>query len=66
MGLLEDDEESQRRGVVALAYLVRRDNTVPDFDPELQRNMAKLVDWLPFRMAGMHLCMEPYSALITY
>ena len=57
MGLLEDDEESQRRGVVALAYLVRRDNTVPDFDPELQRNMAKLVDWLPFRMAGMHLCL---------
>jgi hypothetical protein len=60
MGLLEDDEESQRRGLVVLAYhLYRRENIVPDFDPELQRKMTTLADWLPFRMAGMHLCMDP-------
>jgi hypothetical protein len=61
MGQLEDDEESQRRGLVVLAYhLCRRENAVPDFDQGLQRKMAKLVDSLPVRMAGIHFCMNPH------
>jgi hypothetical protein len=62
IGLLEDDEESQRRGLVFLSYyLYRRENTVPDIDLELQLKLAEMADWLPFRMVGIHLCVDPHS-----
>jgi hypothetical protein len=61
MGLIEDDEESQRRGVVLVAYYVcRLDNAVSEIDWELHRNMNTFADWIPFRIVGMHLCTDPH------
>lgn len=54
MATFEDDEESQRRGLVGLIYFVR-ENTA-EFDHELHSKMPKLMEWLPFRVAGIHLC----------
>jgi hypothetical protein len=54
LATIEDDEESQRRGVVGLLYFVG-ENTV-EFDQAIHSKLPKLLEWLPCKVAGFHLC----------
>ena len=56
MSVFEDDEESQRKGLVGLLYFIG-DNSL-GFDGDLHSKMPKLVDWLPIRVAALHLCTD--------
>jgi hypothetical protein len=56
MSQFEDDEESQRRGVVGLLYFLGPN--AMEFDRDLQSSMPRTMDWLPCRTNGLHLCSD--------
>jgi hypothetical protein len=52
MRSVEDDEEAQKRGVVACAYFLGG----LDFDPQLVRKSGNLRNALPVRLDAVHFC----------
>jgi hypothetical protein len=57
MSLLED-EEAQRKGVVAIFYNVGIDKFASMLDSSLMRNGTKSMESLPLRLTGIHYCYD--------
>ena len=60
MSVLED-EEVQKRGIVAVAYEVG--DTPPPFDYELVRREIHKMKCIPIRVAGGHFCTNSNPAM---
>jgi hypothetical protein len=53
---LAEDEENQRRGLVAILYQIG--STGSDADPELFREASAAASYIPIRFSGVHFCMD--------
>ena len=56
MSMIEDDENSQKRGIVGLMYFMGEKSI--NFDHELHTNLPAMLDWLPVRVKSLHLCTD--------
>ena len=56
MAAFEDDEDSQKRGIVGLMYFMGENSL--HFDRELHTNLPAMLDWLPVRVKSLHLCTD--------
>jgi hypothetical protein len=54
--LAEESEETQKRGVVGLLYFVGGNQL--EFDRDLHTRTPGLLEWMPLRVAGLHLCSD--------
>ena len=52
MFAMAEDEETQKRGAVGVFYF----STTLEFARELQQRKAKLLQWIPLRYGGAHVC----------
>jgi hypothetical protein len=65
---MAEDEETQRRGVVGIAYFIgQKFGSEMDFD--LSSRAPRLLEWIPFRVSAMHFCsddprLRAFNALI--
>jgi hypothetical protein len=51
-----EDEETQIRGMVAIAYFMG--NTASEFNPSLIARLPGILEWVPLRFSGLHVCFE--------
>jgi hypothetical protein len=56
---MAEDEETQRRGTVGMFYF----SATLEFARDLQQRKAKLMDWIPLRQIGAHVCSNDRSLL---
>jgi hypothetical protein len=52
-----EDEETQRRGVVAIMYFIGQ-KVAPELDFDFHSRAPRLFEWLPVRFSAMHLCSD--------
>jgi len=57
MATVEDDEESQRAGAVALLYLFGN-HVSTSFDHELHSRVPQALEDMPVRICGLHMCSD--------
>ena len=55
MASAAEDEETQRRGFVAILYHMH-DMKIFHFDREVYYTVPLAMDWLPVRFVGVHVC----------
>jgi hypothetical protein len=53
-----EDEETQKRGFVGLAYYVGRNYYADNFDYDLTFRACKLIECIPIRFSGLHVCFD--------
>jgi hypothetical protein len=51
-----EDEETQKRGVVAVIYYVGQ--LAGEFNHQLNKRLAKFPKFLPYRLSGYHICFD--------
>jgi hypothetical protein len=66
--LAEESEETQKRGLVGLLYFVGGNKL--EFDRDFHTRVPGLLDWIPLRVAGVHLCsndgyLNAFNKLLT-
>ena len=57
MVFLEEDEESQKTGICGMVH-ISDSVKMEGVDIELMRQTAQASEWLPLRMAAIHLCVN--------
>ena len=59
----ENDDQSEKLGIVVLLYFI---GDIPlDWDPDLQRKAPKSLDILPMKVNSVHFCCDSKLASIT-
>lgn len=56
MSVVENDEETQKRGMVGIFYQMGRMGHEPDV--ELFQHAPNSLHWLPVRFSGCHMCIN--------
>jgi hypothetical protein len=51
-----EDEETQIRGMVAIGYFM--DKAATEFNPSLLAQIPAILEWVPIRTSGLHLCFD--------
>jgi hypothetical protein len=51
-----EDEETQKRGLVTIGYMVGK--FIGKTNSELNKRLARDLEWLPVRMTGVHICYD--------
>jgi hypothetical protein len=51
-----EDEETQKRGIVAIVYYVGQFSG--EFNHQLNKRLAKFPKFLPYRFLGYHMCFD--------
>jgi hypothetical protein len=51
-----EDEETQIRGMVAIGYFMGK--TATEFNPSLIAQLPRILEWVPLRISGLHVCFD--------
>lgn len=54
-----EDEESQKRGVVSIAWFVGSLRKGESIDQDVMAEMSDVLSWLPQKNAATHICVDP-------
>ena len=67
LSAIEDDDESQKRGVITVCWYYGPLRLGEKPDTEASSEAFKSLTWLPFRMSASHICVEdtPLKSLLT-
>jgi hypothetical protein len=63
---VENDEESQKRGIVGLLYHMIGEHAPVVPDPKVFKEAPATLQWLPIRFSGNHVCVDhPMMSVLT-